>query len=357
MTLDNLQLNKVEEYKNFNIDKVLEGDYSLSLGGEINSLYKDNRFNCIHIVNGIPISNDSVDGINIEQEKYIDIKSNNPFTKINSLYNKNIYNIIFSKSIEKPILIINYYTIESGFTPSNIKITLLNNIEIDLIETSIACSNLLFINNRVFDLRNSVLNYSKMDMANGDFKQLYNYYVFIDSGVINAITLNNSGQLNINNWRVKLGKKDALCKIYGIIDLKENMYHGTICKIKHFFNNTKSVQEFRHILDDNSCAMYDGTSYIDKEARNSEAFQEAKTIMLSNSARIYVKPRLNIFTGEVKAKHGATIGKLNEENIFYLRQRGLPEKKIKKIIIKAFINDFIDKISSSVIKEFIYEKI
>lgn len=357
MTFDNLNLNTIEEFKNFNINSLISGEYDLSFGGVLDSFTEDDRFHCIYIVNGIPNINSLVPGIKVQKEIYLDIESGNPFSKINSKYNNSTYNIILNRNFNKPIMLANYYTLKSGFTPSNIKITLEGDLDIDLIETSNVSNDNISINNREFNLFNSILNYSKIDLDNGKFKQLYNYHVSIGSGGINAITINNRGLLNVNNWNVNLKDDEAECNIYGVIDLKGNMHHGTICKIKHLFKNTKSTQEFRHILNDNSYAMYDGTSSIDNKAKDSVALQQSKTIMLSNNARIYNKPRLNIFTGEVKAKHGASVGKLNDENIFYLRQRGLPENKIREILIRAYVDDYINKISSSVIKEYVYEKI
>lgn len=355
MILPNLNLKQIDEYRSFNID-TLEKDYQLTVGGNLSRYFQYEKFDTIDIVNGVPNEAKLPEGVEIEKCQLSLYEGVNPFIDVNKDYNNTSYNIVFTSNTGKPVIINNYYTENQSFIPSNVKITLNNRVKVDILEISNTSEEILVINNRDFDITNSVLNYSRYDLTGDKTTLIYNYYGEINKGNLNAVTLNNRGYISLNNWDMKLVDPNSECSINGVIKLNERMKHGTVCKIKHLADNTISTQEFRHILDGKSYAMYDGDSYIEGRTEECSSSQVSKSVMLSESARILNKPRLNIFTGEVKATHGASVGKLDMENIFYLKQRGLPEELINEILIEAFTKDILDRIPSELIRERIYEE-
>lgn len=356
MILSTVDLNKIEEYKNFNIEEIFENNYELAIGGSIDIKEKYPGFYQINIVNGVPVTSNLPSFLNIEEESIDDISSWNPFININKQYSKKKYNLVFNYSADKPVVIRNVFTTNMGYTPSNIKYTFNKNCRIDLLETTESENSVFCIINREVELNSAVLNYTSLYSITNDTRIINNYFGNISNSQLNVVTYNYSGNICINNWDLNLLTRNSTADINGIIKLSESMRHGTICKIFHRERETFSSQEFRHILDDKSYAMYDGDSNISDNAVESRSSQQTKTIMLSDNARIYNKPRLNIYTGEVKASHGASVGKLDENEIFYLKQRGLPEATIRKLLINAFMNDIIDRIPSSEIREVLYDK-
>lgn len=348
-------LKNIEEFKNFNINELFVNDYTLQIGGVENSKLEDG-FITIKIVNGIPITTNLPKGIIISEECLTEIDSFNPLININFKQVDVLYNITFTENFETPVKVINYYTGKDSFTPSNIRFRIYNNKVLNILETTNNRDKVFVNNNREFDIKNATINYSRVDSLSEKSNQIFNYYGTIDRGELNVISLNNSGHINMNIWDINLVSPKATCNVSGIIDIKSTMRHGTICKINHNAPETISSQEFRHIVDQESYAMYDGDSTILNCAKGSVTSQQSKSIMLSEHARVYNKPRLNIYTGEVKATHGATVGKLNPEDIFYLQQRGMSSLIIKKLLINAFIIDLLDKIESLKIREFLYDK-
>lgn len=356
MFLPDLNLNSVEEFRNFNLKTLFEKEYNLSVGGsfEVEQNYKD--FYELIIINGVPIQKSVPDFIDVKEEVVTNFNSWNPFVNINSRYNEKKYNLIFKSSSSKPVIIRNIFTEEKGYTPSNLKFTLGKNCRIDLLEISESDKNVLIISNREIDLKSSELNYSSIQKISHESNLIYNYSGELSNSRLNVVTYNDSGYNCINNWDVNLLTRGSVSNINGVVKLHSQMKHGTICKISHHDCETESSQEFRHILDDSSFAMYDGDSNMSDSAIDSSSSQQTKTIMLSDNARVLNKPRLNIYTGEVKATHGASVGKLNEDEIFYLKQRGFPDKIIRKMLINAFTDDLLDRIKSSTVKEVVYDK-
>ena len=356
MRLPNIKLNEIEEYKNFSVDILLDKDYDLVSGGIYNTENIYNDFILIKIVNGIPVYN----GKNILISEHSNKpQAKNSFVEINNKFKNIFFNIEIMEEIDKPLLFLNVLTSSNSFIPSNISIIAKNCGQIDILEVLTqedGVRGVLVNNVREFEIENSTINYSRVDELNNFNSSVFNYNGFVNNGTLKKILLNNSGFININNWNIDLVSSNSNCFIFGVVKLNNSMRHGSVCKINHLAKETNSTQEFRHILDGNSYAMYDGDSTIIGKAKDSSTAQHSKTIMLSNNARIFNKPRLNIYTGEVKAKHGASVGKLDDEDIFYLKQRGLKDTIIKKLLVDAFVIDVIDLVESSKIREYLYDK-
>lgn len=362
MLLPELNLNSIEEFKNFSLKEIFRKEYDVKIGGDLNTKVLDKTFEdflIINTINGVPVSDDLPQDIEIKKCDVCDIESYNPLLNLNNKYQNIIYDIIFKRCPTKPIVIINYITAHEVFIPGNLRFTVENDGIIDLLEIThqATTGEGFFMNNRrEFNIKNTVLNYSRVDNINNNSSVIYNYYGYIDNGTLNSVNLNNSGYFNMNNWDIDLITKNSNCYVSGIIKLKDKMRHGSICKISHLAEYSKSSQEFRHVLDDECYAMYDGDSTVLTIAKYSSTSQKSRTIMLSDKARILNKPRLNIYTGEVKATHGASVGKLNDDDIFYLKQRGLPDRVIKKLLVDAFVVDILDNIGSDKIRGYLYDK-
>ncbi|QEN04971.1 SufD family Fe-S cluster assembly protein [Thiospirochaeta perfilievii] len=360
MPLANLNLQSVEEFRNFSIDSLFLKDYKVKIGGEKFNI--ENRFKNmekIYIVNGIPVSKDLPIGVSIVNLDITEINNYNPLLNFNNKYNGKIWDINFESQRLSDIVIINVITDSNIFIPSNIRYSIEDEGVINILEVTLtqgSSSGVLVNNRREFSIKNSTLNYSSLNESGDENSILFNYYGFVNGGSLNSVNLNNQGFTTMNIWDVDLLTDGSECSVYGVIKLEKNMKHGTICKINHLEKNTFSNQEFRFILDGSSYAMYDGDSTVVNSAKDSSTAQNSKTIMLSNSARIYNKPRLNIYTGEVKATHGASVGRLDGEDIFYLKQRGLKESIIKSLLIDAFVIDLLDKVKSNSFREYLHDK-
>ncbi|MGL1892862.1 MAG: SufD family Fe-S cluster assembly protein [Spirochaetaceae bacterium] len=353
MYLPELNLNSIEEFKSFNIDELFKID-CLTKTVPVVELKKVDGFIQIDIVDGVPRTNNLTEGITISSVKTKKVDSFNPLINLNTT---ETFKIIFKTSPNKPVAIVNHITGKFSFISSNITYVVLNEVNVDILETSnLYNENEVFVNNnRGFNIEYSNVSYSRVEELSNKHNLIYNYNGFVNSGSLDVVTLNQSGNICMNIWDMDLFN-EGTCNVNGVISLKDTMKHGTICKINHKDRETISNQEFRHVLDGRSFAMYDGDSIVLNNAKDSNTSQHSKAIMLSNGARILNKPRLNIFTSEVKAAHGASVGKLNSEDIFYLKQRGFPEVTIKKLLINAFVTDVIDRIKSDIVKEFFNEK-
>jgi Fe-S cluster assembly protein SufD len=107
--------------------------------------------------------------------------------------------------------------------------------------------------------------------------------------------------------------------------------------------------------------VFNGKVFVRKDAQKTNAYQSNKAILLSNEALIDTKPQLEIFADDVKCSHGAAIGQLDEESVFYLRTRGIGEEKARAVLIRAFANDVFELIDNEPLhnhlNELVFEKL
>ena len=120
-------------------------------------------------------------------------------------------------------------------------------------------------------------------------------------------------------------------------------------KMPHCFSN----ELYKNILDDQSTGVFNGKVLVRQDAQKINAYQSNKSITLTDKARMYSKPELEIYADDVRCSHGATTGQLDAEALFYLRSRGLNEKQARAILLRAFARDVIDAIEIEALREFV----
>jgi len=125
--------------------------------------------------------------------------------------------------------------------------------------------------------------------------------------------------------------------------------------IDHAKPHCNSHEHYKGILDDKSRGVFNGKVMVRKDAQKTNAFQENNNIILSNDALVNTKPQLEIFADDVKCSHGATIGQLDDDSMFYLKSRGIGEETAKTILIHAFASDVIQTIKIKAVKDYIEE--
>ena len=117
----------------------------------------------------------------------------------------------------------------------------------------------------------------------------------------------------------------------------------------HCFSN----ELYKNILDDQSTGVFNGKVFVHQDAQKINAYQSNKSITLTNKARMYSKPELEIYADDVRCSHGATTGQLDAEALFYLRSRGLSQKQARSILLKAFAHDVIEAVEIEPLRDYI----
>lgn len=125
----------------------------------------------------------------------------------------------------------------------------------------------------------------------------------------------------------------------GVILGRGDATHEIVTTIRHDAPNATSQQTIRSVLDDSATGSFLGKVAVARDAQKSDAVQSVKALLLSRSATANAKPELEIFADDVKCAHGATVGELNANALFYLASRGIGPDEARALLTEAFIAD------------------
>ena len=159
---------------------------------------------------------------------------------------------------------------------------------------------------------------------------------------ITGITLSNG--TTRNNYTIDLTGEHAETYLYGmaIADSRQKVDNHTL--INHFAPNCRCNELFKYILDDEAIGAFSGRIVVAKGAQKTEAYQSNRNLLGSRNCRMFSKPQLEIYADDVKCSHGMTTGQLDENALFYLCSRGIPEDEAVLLLKFAFSNDVIQGI-------------
>jgi Fe-S cluster assembly protein SufD len=198
------------------------------------------------------------------------------------------------------------------------------------------------------------MNFYRVQHKRGEETLVNNINIYQkENSLVNSFTFSLSGEMLRNNLNFLLEEENCESHLYGFYfadgdDTIDN--HTTVDHQKpHCFSN----ENYKGILDKNGKAVFNGKIYVRQDAQKTNAFQSNKNIVLTDTATINTKPQLEIWADDVKCSHGATTGQIDNEQLFYLRSRGLDEKTAKALLLHAFAIEIVDIIELDPIKNYL----
>ena len=169
--------------------------------------------------------------------------------------------------------------------------------------------------------------------------------------VYDTTAINLGGKLSRHDVSLKFNAEGGEAFIDGLYFLGEDQHHDTHSVIRHDVPNCTSHQTYKGILNDKSRGVFNGKVFVAVGASGTDGYQSNKNLLLSNDARVDTKPQLEIFNDDVKCSHGATVGQLEEEELFYLLSRGLNESLARNLLTYGFAEEIVNKIEIESIKK------
>lgn len=170
------------------------------------------------------------------------------------------------------------------------------------------------------------------------------------SSVYDSTTITLGAQLSRHGIGVKLDHEGAECWVDGLYIVSTGQHADTHSLIDHTSPHGTSHQLYKGILDGKSRAVFNGKVFVHRNAQQTDAMQTNKNLLLSNEARVDTKPQLEIFADDVKCAHGATVGQLEEEELFYLISRGINPDLARNLLTYGFAEEVVEKIKIESIK-------
>jgi Fe-S cluster assembly protein SufD len=171
------------------------------------------------------------------------------------------------------------------------------------------------------------------------------------SSNVNVHSFALGAKLSRNNIRAKLAGEGLECILNGLYLTRGEQLADHHMIVEHAQPHCASHEYFNGILDDKSRGVFHGRIYVHPAAQKTDAKQTNKNLLLSDDATADTKPQLEIYADDVKCTHGATIGQLNDESIFYLRSRGLGKDTARRMLIHAFAGEIIARVKNDAVRE------
>ena len=171
------------------------------------------------------------------------------------------------------------------------------------------------------------------------------------SSVVSSHSILLGGGLVRNNVHPVLNGEGADCLINGLFIGNGHQHMDNYMLVEHASPHCSSRQFYNGILDGQSRGVFHGRIIVHKDAQKTDAKQTNRNLLLSDSAQIDTKPQLEIYADDVRCTHGATIGQIEEDALFYLRSRGMNEASARRLLLFAFANECLDRMKPGTLRE------
>ncbi len=160
-----------------------------------------------------------------------------------------------------------------------------------------------------------------------------------------------------NNIKSVLAGDGADTQLFGANMITKSGIVSSHTVIEHNKPNCTSTEHYKNISKDNGVSDFTGMIFVNDDAQKTNANQRNDNLVLNDTAKTHTKPQLEIYADDVKCTHGATVGQLNEDALFYMMQRGMSREEAQNLLLVGFLNDILMKIDCDKIKEIIRENI
>ena len=281
------------------------------------------------------------------------------FNSLNAAFTNNgafIY-IPDNKVIDKPIMILHLAFVNGEkilIQPRNLLIAG-NNAQARIIENYSSITEGVYFTNSVTEIicgENAVVEHIKLQNESHNAFHISTIEIDLEAkSNFASYNISLGSSITRNNINAKFNAEWSECTLNGLLLTDDTQLIDNHTMIDHAVPNCVSHELYKGVLDGKSKAVFNGKVMVRKDAQKTNAFQQNKTILLSDEALIDTKPQLEIFADDVKCSHGATIGRLDEDSMFYLRSRGISAEQAKTILIYAFASDVVHSIKIDPLKD------
>ncbi|MFI5144341.1 MAG: Fe-S cluster assembly protein SufD [Ignavibacteria bacterium] len=173
------------------------------------------------------------------------------------------------------------------------------------------------------------------------------------SSVFTIYTVTTGGSLVRNDVNTLLNDEGCETHLFGLYLTDGSQHVDNHTLIDHAKPHCMSNELYKGVLNHKSHGVFNGKVYVRPDAQKTNAYQSNKNILLTKEASVDTKPQLEIYADDVRCTHGATVGQLDDESVFYFRSRGIPKDEAVKLLINAFANDIFENMENEPLREHI----
>lgn len=174
-----------------------------------------------------------------------------------------------------------------------------------------------------------------------------------DASYCYSATVTLDGQFTRNNLHLAVDGSHIDGFMYGLYLPNKKQHVDNHTLVDHLKPLSQSNELYKGILQDQSTGVFNGKIFVREDAQKTNAYQNCRNVVLSDSATMNTKPQLEIWADDVKCSHGTTTGQLNDEVIFYMQSRGIPKSEAIRLQLLAFAGDVISQIKNEALQAYV----
>ncbi|MCR4338240.1 MAG: Fe-S cluster assembly protein SufD [Candidatus Omnitrophica bacterium] len=377
---------KDEEWKYTNVSPILSRQYRLASSFKakassqteayrgidaitltfMNGVFSPECSNLKNIPAGVQISTLSEALKNPQDEKFLQEKLSrysfnafSSFAALNQLLLEDgIYIKIAEKAIVTPLIQIINMTdpgAENLLTSPRTFIHLGKLSEATIFETHLSVADGVYFTNALTDIileENATIHYCNAQNENHQAYHIGTTRVWQErNSNFNGFILSTGGLIIRNDLDVILNGEGCNSGLNGLYTPQDKQLIDNHTFVDHRFPNCVSNQLYKGLLQGESHAVFNGKICVRSIAQQTNSYQLNKNLILGTDCRVDTKPQLEIFADDVKCTHGATIGQLNQEEIFYLQTRGVPRRKATRMLAQGFVDEIVETVKNETIQK------
>jgi Fe-S cluster assembly protein SufD len=172
-----------------------------------------------------------------------------------------------------------------------------------------------------------------------------------------SYTITLGAKLSRNEPRITQLEEETEFTVDGLVLIDGDQISDTHSVMDHKFGQTNSHQLHKCVINGRAHSVFNGKIFVRKDAQKIDSFQENRNLLLSRKGTVNTKPQLEIFADDVKCTHGATIGQLEEDEVFYLKSRGLTDQQARELLTYAFALETIENITIESVQKLLVEEV
>jgi len=313
--------------------------------------------NCIRIT----LFNQARSDFLLSRLKKSAVTPNSSFSALNNaLFQDGVLIDVAEKAaLSKPIHIVHLQSQHPSSQMSHVKyfIALSPHSQATVIEDYIGFDQAVYFNNVSTDVdvqSNAILHHYRLQRESHRAFHIAHTNIYLaQNSVVNTYHVATGSALMRHHLHYHFQEKNAAGHLFGLYHGKEKQHLDMHTRIDHFASHGKSHQNYKGVMSEQSRAVFNGKIIVHPNAKKTNAHLDNRNLLLSPTAEIDTKPELEIYTDDVQCSHGATVGCLEEDALFYLQSRGIAIEKARQMLIQSFVNEVLEAIPDENMQSYI----
>jgi len=271
------------------------------------------------------------------------------FTALNDAWNTDGAVLIVESGVEvqTPVHVL-YYSSGTGAAYPRTLVVVGQHAKVSLVETYAGAANSSYFVNAITEVivdEGGHVDHYKVQRESEQAHHIASMHLHLAKAAdVSTHNISLGGALTRNDINATLDGEGIECTVNGLYLVDGDRLVDNHTAIDHAKPHCHSYEIYKGVLDGRSRGVFNGKIFVREDAQKTDAKQTNQVLLLSDDATIDTKPQLEIFADDVKCTHGATVGQLSEEALFYLRARGIAKDDARALLVHAFAEDIVDRI-------------